>query len=347
MSLIVNIKKRLGSFYLDVSLESGGGVTGLLGSSGSGKSVTLMCIAGIVRPDSGKIILNGETLFDSERHINLTPQRRRTGYLFQNYALFPNMTVRQNILCGLHNERIKSKRENIFDKMIGLMDLRGLEKLKPSQLSGGQQQRVALARILAGNPSLLMLDEPFSALDSHLREQVQTETQRLLKEYGKESILVTHNRDEAYQMCDSIALIDSGNIIAHNETKKLFANPGSRKAAILTGCKNIVNAKKTGERSVYVPEWDVEFTTTEPVRDDVLAVGIRARHFDQKTAQNRYPVRIIEETENLFEYKIQFRYENQHPESKHILWITSKGKDTERSPSALGVTGEDILLLYM
>jgi molybdate transport system ATP-binding protein len=346
MSLVIDIKKRLGSFYLDVSLESSGGTLGLLGASGSGKSITLMCVAGIVKPDSGKIILDGITLFDSERRINLSPQRRRSGYLFQNYALFPNMNIRQNILCGLHNEKSKIKKESALNEMIKMMRLTGLEKLKPGELSGGQQQRAALARILAGNPSLLMLDEPFSALDSHLREQLQAETQKLLKSFGKESVLVTHSRDEAYQMCHNIALIDSGKIIAHEETKRFFARPGSRKAALLTGCKNIVDAKKNGEYSVYIPAWDVQFTTTEPVRDDLCAVGIRAHNFDPETAQNRYPVHVIEETESPFEHKVQFRYRNQLAESQNVWRLLPKGKETERSPSALGVLPEEIMLLY-
>ena len=155
--------------------------------------------------------------------------------------------------------------------------------------------------------------------------------------------MVTHSRDEAYQMCDSIALIDSGKIIAYKETKRLFASPGSRRAAILTGCKNIVDAKKTGEHSVYVPAWDVQFTTSEPVRDDLCAIGIRAHHFDPNATQNRHPVRIIDETESPFEYKIQFRYENQLPESQNIWWLLPKGKDA--SVSALGVAGDEIMLL--
>jgi molybdate transport system ATP-binding protein len=231
--------------------------------------------------------------------------------------------------------------------MIEMMQLRGLEKLMPDQLSGGQQQRVALARILAGNPSLLMLDEPFSALDGHLREQLQAETKRLLREFGKESILVTHSRDEAYQMCQNIALIDSGKLIAYKETKQLFANPESRQAAILTGCKNVVDAKKTGEHSIYVPAWDVHFTTSEPVRDGLCAVAVRAHHFDPETAQNRHPVFVVDETESPFEYKVQFRYENQLEESQNIWWLIPKGSGTERSPSALGVAADDIMLLYM
>jgi molybdate transport system ATP-binding protein len=256
-------------------------------------------------------------------------------------------------------EKIKTKREFKLNEMIELMQLRGLEKLKPGQLSGGQQQRAALARILAGNPGLLMLDEPFSALDSHLREQLQVETKRLLKDFGKESFLVTHSRDEAYQMCDNIALIDSGKIIAYKETKQLFASPESRQAALLTGCKNVAGAKKTGDYSVYVPAWGAQFTTSEPVRSDLCAIGIRAHHFDPEAAQNRHPIHIMDETESPFEYKVQFRYENQLTESQNIWFSISKGKwavpstspkgevSRVRSPSTLGVAPDDIMLLYM
>jgi molybdate transport system ATP-binding protein len=346
MSLIVDIKKRLKGFCLDVSLESEGGLSGLLGASGSGKSMTLMCIAGIVKPDSGKIILNGTTLYDSERHINLTPQQRRVGYLFQNYALFPNMNVRQNILCGLYNEKIKTKKEAVLREMIDLMQLHGLEKRKSGQLSGGQQQRAALGRILAGNPGLLMLDEPFSALDSHLREQVQAETQKLLKHFGKEALLVTHSRDEAYQMCQKIALLDCGKLIVHKETKQLFDNPESRKAAILTGCKNVVDARKAGENLVYVPEWGVQFVMNENIHEDLCAIGIRAHSFDPDTNENRYPIRVIDETESPFEYKIQFRYEKQLEGSKNIWFSLPKEKKTERFPSVLGIAPANIMLLY-
>ena len=170
MSLVVDIRKSLGDFRLDVSFTAEDGVMGILGPSGCGKSMTLRCIAGVEKPDEGRIELDGVTLFDSARGINLRPQRRRVGYLFQNYALFPNMTVRQNILCGLRHEKDRAKREQLMSEYIELMQLGGLEGHYPSQLSGGQQQRVALVRILVNRPRLLMLDEPFSALDSHLRE---------------------------------------------------------------------------------------------------------------------------------------------------------------------------------
>ena len=346
MSLIVDMKKRIGDFVLDVSFQTDGGVSGLLGASGSGKSMTLMCIAGIVTPDSGKIILNGATLFDSERKINLKPQQRRVGYLFQNYALFPNMTVRQNILCGLHGETNKAKKEALLRNMIELMQLNGYEKQRPGQLSGGQLQRAALGRILIGNPEILMLDEPFSALDTHLRGQLQIETQKLFKRFGKDVLFVTHSRNEAYQLCKDIALIDSGRIIAYKNTKQLFADPESRYAALLTGCKNVASAKKISEYEVDVPDWGVRFTTSQPVQDNLCAIGIRAHYFNAKTTQNRFPIRFTDEIESPFEYNIQFRYENQTRESQDIWWRIAKEKRTGQAFSEFGVAPANIMLLY-
>ena len=165
MSLIVDIKKRLGSFSLSAQLEAGEGVTGILGSSGCGKSMTLKCIAGIERPDSGHIELDGVVLYDSRKRIDIHPQQRRVGYLFQNYALFPNMTLRQNILCGLRNQPDKAQRVKEADDMIAMMGLQGLEKHRPYQLSGGQQQRVAMIRALVQPFDFLLADEPISHLD--------------------------------------------------------------------------------------------------------------------------------------------------------------------------------------
>ena len=181
MSLRAEIHKKLGAFSLDISLETQGGVLGLLGASGCGKSMTLKCIAGIEKPDSGYIALDGTVLFDSKRGINLAPQQRKVGYLFQNYALFPHMTVRQNILCGLKWEKRREIREQKYRDILKLLQLEELQKHRPHQLSGGQAQRTALARMLVNEPHLLLLDEPFSALDSHLREKLQMELRELLK----------------------------------------------------------------------------------------------------------------------------------------------------------------------
>ena len=239
MSLHVDIKKRLGSFVLESAFEQDGGVLGLLGASGCGKSMTLKCIAGIEKPDEGRIVLDGRVLYDSAARVNLPPQQRQVGYLFQNYALFPNMTVRQNIAVGLHREKDRRKRERELEDAIHLFQLNGLENHRPYQLSGGQQQRVALARILVNRPQLLMLDEPFSALDSHLRLRLQMELKERLGAFGRDVLMVTHSRDEAYHMCGRIAVMESGKIKIVKETKELlptpkaFAPPLSRAAKTL------------------------------------------------------------------------------------------------------------------
>ncbi|NLF79743.1 MAG: ATP-binding cassette domain-containing protein, partial [Clostridia bacterium] len=238
MALEVEIKKKLKGFTLDIAFSSEQKL-GVLGSSGCGKSMTLKCIAGVIRPDSGRIVLNGRVLFDSRRGIDLRPQQRRVGYLFQNYALFPHMTVMENIACGrgipakeaLHDSRIK--------EVIRLLRLQGLEERYPLQLSGGQQQRVALARILVSQPEIVLLDEPFSALDEYLREQLQLQMAEILDQWGENVILVTHNRDEVYRLSERLAVMEGGRIIGEGGTRTLFARPQRTQIARLTGCKNI------------------------------------------------------------------------------------------------------------
>ena len=346
MSLIVDIRKDLGDFKLDVAFEADDGVTCLLGSSGCGKSYTLKCIAGIERPDRGHIELDGAVLFDSEKHINLPPQKRRVGYLFQNYALFPNMTVRQNILCGLHREKDKSLREERLEQMLRMMRLEGQANHKPSQLSGGQQQRAALARILVNEPRLLMLDEPFSALDAHLRDALKIEMRDLLERFGREVLMVTHSREEAYDMSSRIAVMDRGKLLTIKDTKALFADPGSVPAAILTGCKNIVPARKVGPTEVEIPDWGVRLETGRPVEDGLKAVGIRAHYFGPAVPKNRYPVRYVEELEEPFEFILQFRYRDQSPDSEPVWWRIPKDKKPASFPEELGIAPANILLLY-
>ncbi len=196
------------------------------------------------------------------------------------------MTVRQNILCGLRWEKNKQAREEELQRVLALLRLEGLEKHRPYQLSGGQAQRVALGRILVNRPRLLMPDGTFSALDSHLRDKLQLELQELLAGFGRPVLLVTHSRDEAYHLCHRIAVLDEGHLLTLQEKKELFANPGSIRAASLTGCKNIAPARKTGEYEVEVPDWGIRLITAQRVREDVKAVGIRAHYFNAKSAQN-------------------------------------------------------------
>ena len=348
MSLYVDIKKDLGGFRLSVKFEAKDGVMGILGPSGCGKSMTLRCIAGVERPDEGRIVLDGVTLFDSEQRINLKPQQRRVGYLFQNYALFPNMTVRQNILCGAKWEKDKAKREELLARYIELMQLSGLEGHYPAQLSGGQQQRVALARILVNQPKLLMLDEPFSALDTHLREKLLVEMKGILERFGGVSIAVTHSRDEAYDLCDTIALMEGGRIHTLKPTKELFADPGTKAGASMTGCKNFSRARKIGEYEVEALDWGVGFTTAKPVRDDVAYIGIRAHYFSPNTKQNSHPVKLLGMIEEPFEYIIRFRYAAQPEGSPDLWWRLPKQFRPQNVTGsyALGTSGANVLLLY-
>lgn len=344
MGLLVDIEKKLGNFLLKVTFDTEQGVLGLLGASGSGKSITLKCIAGIATPDRGKIVLNGITLFDSERKINLSPQKRKVGYLFQEYALFPHMTVQQNILCGVQGEE-KEYQKRVLRTILDEMQLKGLEKHRPCQLSGGQQQRVALARILVNKPEILLLDEPFSALDSHLRSQMQIYIQRVLKQFGKTALVVTHNAAEAYYLCKEIAVIDNGEVLVKKPTKVLFEKPESKQAAILTGCKNIVAAEKTGTHEVYVPAWGVRFQTEEAIKNSLCAIGIRAHSFGESNDENKYRVTITNEVETPFERMVEFCYQN-HGEKEQRIWWQTNTLGERTPPRYLGVSRKDILPLY-
>lgn len=279
MSLSVHIEKDLGDFQLKADFETGGGVFGVLGASGCGKSYTLKCIAGIETPDKGTIVLDGVTLFDAGKKVNLRPQQRRVGYLFQHYALFPNMDVRRNILCGMRAEKSRARREQALAEVAAMFQLEGLMAHKPYQLSGGQAQRVALARIMVNQPRLLMLDEPFSALDSYLRTTLQWEMQEVLARFGQDVLLVTHDRDEAYRFCPQMVIMDQGRVVAGGTREEVFEHPQTAAAAAITGCKNLSPARKTGPRTLFAQDWQVTLTTAEPVKEDVTSVGLRAHFF--------------------------------------------------------------------
>jgi molybdate transport system ATP-binding protein len=346
MSLYVDIKKDLGDFRLDFSFEAENGITSLLGASGSGKSLTLKCIAGIEKPDQGRIELDGRVLIDSEKRINLPPRKRGTGYLFQTYALFPNMTVRQNILCGLHAEKNRERKEEKLRDIIEKMRLGGLEEHKPHQLSGGQAQRTALARILMSEPRMLLLDEPFSALDSHLRDSLKMELRDMLQSFGKEVLMVTHSRDEAYNMSSWIGVMSDGKLQKIKPSKELFSDPETIEAARLTGCKNITGAHKISDYEIFAEDWGITLRTSQKVKDGLLAVGIRAHHFDPLTAVNRYPVTVTEEMEDPFETILRFRFHSQKEDSVPVWWRLCKEKHPESYPSELGIAPEKVLLLY-
>ena len=315
MSIEVNVTKQLNNYPLEVAFTSADGRIGILGASGCGKSMTLKCIAGIETPDTGRIVVNGKVLFDAEYHINVRPQERNIGYLFQNYALFPTMTVKENIMVGLVNKHVdhidgkqnrwtrictsvvnslsnlkiqQNKNDKNNDKndekknseiVAALMEKLSISELAnqyPDQLSGGQQQRVALARILAYEPDVILLDEPFSALDSFLKENLMRELKAILKDYKGQVIVVSHSRDEIYSLCNTLLIMDKGLVLRQGDTKEVFANPEIFEAAKLTGCKNISSIEKIDDHTVYANDWNLTLYTKEKVLDMHKYIGIRA-----------------------------------------------------------------------
>ena len=223
MAIEVKIQRKLNTFELNIDFKSDSKRIGILGASGCGKSMTLKSIAGIEPPESGLIKIEGKTVYDSENKVNLKPQKRNIGYLFQNYALFPTMTVEKNIAAGLKGKKQENAKR--VREMIEKFQLTGLEKRFPAELSGGQQQRVALARIMAYKPDVILLDEPFSALDMYLKDRLQQELQELLEDYEGTVIMVSHSRDEVYRFSEELLIIDQGQIVAAGKTKELFQNP--------------------------------------------------------------------------------------------------------------------------
>ena len=209
MAIELDIQKNFKGFSLDVRLKGQDGPIGILGASGSGKSMTLRSIAGIETPDSGRIIINGKTVFDSEAKINLKPQERRVGYLFQNYALFPTMTVEKNIACGYRGE--KSELSQKVADYIKRYHLEGLEKHLPSQLSGGQQQRTLLARALCAASKVILLDEPVTGLDPKVTAEFYQVTKDLSEE-GIAVIMVSHD----------VQALDYATHILHMQKKNSF-----------------------------------------------------------------------------------------------------------------------------
>jgi len=339
-SLKVKIHKKLKEFDLDVSFELKKGCLGILGPSGCGKSMTLKSVAGIVDPDKGLVSLttDNETIyFDSDKKINLKPQKRNVGYLFQNYALFPNMTVEENVAIGMS----KNHDEKRLSEMIKRFHLEGLEKRYPRQLSGGQQQRVALARILAYGPDVILLDEPFSAMDTYLKEQLHMELGNLLKNFEGFSILVTHDRDEAFQFCDELLILDQGKVIAEGKTYDLFENPKKVQVARLTGCKNISKVEIIDDYHLKSLDWGTVLEVPEKIHSNITHIGIRAHNFvpADKDDVNVFDTSNSTKVEMPFEWNITL--------ANGLWWIIDKSINDHdlEIPKYIKINPEKIILL--
>lgn len=330
MGLIVDIKKKLPGFHLQVKLSCEHEITGILGASGAGKSMLLSCIAGLVKPDEGTILLNDKVFFDSSKKINLPPRERKVGFLFQNYALFPHLTISENIGFGL-GELSESEKNKKVSEMMDRFHLEEMGSRYPSQISGGQQQRVALARGMAYDPEILLLDEPFSALDDYLRTHMIKETLEYLKEFKGCTLCVTHNMEEAYRLCDKIAIIKTGSLETFGSKKEIFEKPASLEAAKITGCKNMSPAKCKGENILAIPGWGIELVTSQKIEKEAGFAGIRANFIqeaDESCKENCFPVWIADESEAPFRTTLYLKIGSE-PSSRHdyhLQWEISKNQ---------------------
>ena len=273
--LFVDIQKNYGDFSLDINLEVHNKPLGLLGVSGSGKSMTLRCIAGLEVPDRGLISINNQIWFDARHKINIPSSQRRVGFVFQDYALFPHLTVRQNITFGVQNLPLIEQIERV-DFQIQQMQLQGWEDYYPVQLSGGQQQRVALARALVMNPEILLLDEPFSALDTQLRSKMEKNLMEALAIYDGMTVMVSHNLEELYRICHDLLVISDGKVLASGHKQKIFHSPTTYEIARLTGCKNFSSVEIVSPYSVKALDWDCNLILENAIASQVNYVGIRA-----------------------------------------------------------------------
>lgn len=307
MSLEVDIEKKFKGFHLWAQFTAGDETMGLLGASGCGKSLTMRSIAGIERPDAGKIVVNGTVFFDrapgKKARVDLTPQQRKTALLFQNYMLFPNLTVAQNVAAGIPKDVSPADCDAMVQTELKRFGLSGFEKRYPVQLSGGQQQRVALARMLAARPGILMLDEPFSALDAHLKSVLEQNLVSLFDAFRGTILYVSHDIDEALRFCDRIAVVESGHIMEMGTGDDLVNRPQSQAGIKLSGCKNATPAERRGLRTVWLPKWGVEVETAADVPEGVKCLGVRAFFLERADGPGRncFRMRVDRVSDSRFE----------------------------------------------
>jgi len=283
--LVIDIKKRLPEFCLEASFQLDREIMAILGPSGCGKTMTLKCIAGLVKPDEGNIALDRRIWFSSGQRVDLPAKERRVGFVFQNYALFPHMSVYDNVAFGLRGlpaAEIQERVNTILNKL-GIIKLAGRF---PTRLSGGQQQRVALARALAGEPEVLLLDEPFSALDSMVKQRLEDELLKLQDYYQGHILYVTHNLEEAYRLSSRMAIYEAGQILQQGVRQDIIQHPASRRVASLTGARNlfsgVIRSVENDRVQVEVNDlgslWVDRCMTPGLTVDQKVTVGIRPGH---------------------------------------------------------------------
>jgi len=313
MALEVQVAKKLPEFTLDVSFTADEAPLGILGPSGAGKTMLLRCIAGLERPDRGRIALDGRVLHDTERRIHVPARERRVGMLFQHYALFPHRTVAENVGFGLQHLP-QQERMRRLAALAARTHISGLEARYPRELSGGEQQRAALARALAIEPETLLLDEPLSALDTHLRSQVEAQLQETFAAYRKPALLVTHNIEEAYRLGERLLVLSRGRVAALGAKEEIFRHPPSMEVARLTGCKNFSRARAVSENVVEALDWGCRLRVSQKLPKSPAYIGIRAHHIDFVESgggaqENVVPCRLVRSSETPFRITLYVRIE--------------------------------------
>lgn len=305
MSLVLDIRKHYPGFMLDMQLEAGEERVALLGASGCGKSCTLRCIAGVETPDEGKIVVNGVTFFDSAAGINLSPQERKCALLFQNYQLFPNMTVADNVCAGVKDAGDTAARKKLAERYLGIFGLADFTDRYPARLSGGQQQRVALARMVAAHPGIFMFDEPMSALDSYLKSALEQNMLDLFDVCNRTVLYVSHDIDEACRLCQRICVMHDGHVEEIGSIEDVVRRPQTLAALRLTGCKNTSRARRIGDEEVEALDWGMTFNVGREAPDNVVYLGIRASYFHvdnrAERGRNSYDLHVARVSDSRFE----------------------------------------------
>jgi molybdate transport system permease protein len=352
-TLAVRIERALEHFNLKVELDAGKGAVGLLGASGAGKSMTLRMIAGIVTPDRGSIVLNHRILFDSAARKNVPAALRKIGVVFQDYALFPKMTVAENVGFGL-SALPANERQVRVQRQLERMHITELADRFPSEISGGQRQRVAIARCMAIEPEALLFDEPFAALDPHLRRQMEEQLRETLAGYAGAVIFVTHDMEEAFRFCTDLLVLDSGQVIASGPKDQLFERPRTVAAARLTGCKNVVPARRIESHQIAVDAWHCHLRTAEQVPETLTHLGFRSHQisFDgADEATNTFPCWLIGTSEAPHEMTLYLRLHAapQAGDAAHLQADVSKdiwrGLSAQPQPWRVTLDPERLLLL--